>query len=100
VPSVREGWGVSVIEANAMGTPAIGYAVPGLRDSIVEGVTGALVRPFDYVAMAGAAKLLIGDQGNLEKMSRNCLDWARKFSWDDAATAFHRLLESRISPIA
>jgi glycosyltransferase involved in cell wall biosynthesis len=42
VPSVREGWGVSVIEANAMGTPAVGYDVPGLRDSIVDGVTGFL----------------------------------------------------------
>ncbi len=51
-----------MIEANAVGTPAIGYAVPGLRDSIVEEVTGSLVRPFDYVAMAETAKLLIGDQ--------------------------------------
>ena len=100
VPSVREGWGVSVIEANAMGTPAIGYAVPGLKDSIVQGVTGALVRPFDYVAMAEAAKMLIGDQGKMEKMSRNCLDWARKFSWDDAASEFQKVLESRIGPIA
>jgi glycosyltransferase involved in cell wall biosynthesis len=97
VPSVREGWGVSVIEANAMGTPAIGYAVPGLRDSIVEGITGFLVRPFDYIAMAETAKLLIGGQRNIEKISRNCLDWARKFSWDDAASAFHKLLESRIN---
>jgi glycosyltransferase involved in cell wall biosynthesis len=32
--SVREGWGLNVSEAAACGTPTIGYAVPGLVDSI------------------------------------------------------------------
>lgn len=32
--SVREGWGLTVSEAGAVGTPAIGYDVPGLRDSV------------------------------------------------------------------
>lgn len=31
---IREGWGLVVTEANAMGTPVIGYDVPGLRDSL------------------------------------------------------------------
>src|SRR3712207_6222469 len=43
VPAVREGWGLIVTEANAMGTPAIGYDVPGLRDSILHGETGITV---------------------------------------------------------
>ena len=43
VPSVREGWGLIVIEANALGTPAVGYNVAGLRDSIKENVNGWLV---------------------------------------------------------
>jgi glycosyltransferase involved in cell wall biosynthesis len=34
VPSVREGWGLVVTVANAMGTPAVAYNVPGLRDSV------------------------------------------------------------------
>ena len=34
VPSVREGWGLVVVEANAVGTPAVGYDVQGIRDSI------------------------------------------------------------------
>lgn len=32
--SVREGWGLVVDEAAAMGTPAVGYDIPGFRDSI------------------------------------------------------------------
>ena len=42
--SVREGWGLNVSEAAACGTPAIGYSVPGLVDSIPAS-GGALVEP-------------------------------------------------------
>ncbi len=38
--SVREGWGLNVIEANAMGTPAIVYPVDGLVDSTLHNETG------------------------------------------------------------
>jgi glycosyltransferase involved in cell wall biosynthesis len=38
--SVREGWGLNVIEANALGTPAVVYPVAGLVDSTVHGETG------------------------------------------------------------
>ena len=41
-PSLHEGWGISVIEANAYKTPSIGFKVPGLSDSIVDGTTGYL----------------------------------------------------------
>lgn len=96
VPSVREGWGVSVIEANAMGTPAIGYAVPGLRDSIVDGVTGRLVTAFDCAAMADAVKSLLSDPETMNMISRECLQWAKKFSWDEAGDSFHKVLESTV----
>ncbi len=39
-----EGWGQVVIDAAAHGIPTIGRDVPGLRDSIVDGRTGWLVR--------------------------------------------------------
>jgi glycosyltransferase involved in cell wall biosynthesis len=42
--SVREGWGLNVSEAAACATPAIGYAVPGLVDS-VQASGGALIEP-------------------------------------------------------
>lgn len=95
-PSVREGWGVSVIEANAMGTPAVGYDVPGLRDSIIGGVTGFLVTPFDHIAMANKVKYLLGNPEVSQKVSRECIEWAKKFSWDEAAYAFHNVLQSTI----
>ncbi len=41
-PSMHEGWGLSVIEANAYGCPAVAYDVPGLRVAIRDNETGLL----------------------------------------------------------
>ncbi|GAA2134586.1 glycosyltransferase [Streptomyces synnematoformans] len=43
-PSLVEGWGLVVTEAAVRGTPAIGFDIPGLRDSIRDGDTGVLAR--------------------------------------------------------
>ncbi|UGY91208.1 glycosyltransferase family 4 protein [Streptomyces gobiensis] len=43
-PSMVEGWGLVVMEAAIRGTPAIGFDIPGLRDSIEDGATGMLAR--------------------------------------------------------
>ena len=88
VPGIREGWGLVVTEANAMGTCAIAYDVPGLRDSVIDKVTGVLVGPDDYVAMGIAAVDLLknGEKRNL--FSNNAINWARRFSWDKTAEEF------------
>lgn len=52
VTSVREGWGLVVSEAAAVGTPAIGYDIPGLRDSIPAS-KGVLTAP-DVNSLASA----------------------------------------------
>jgi glycosyltransferase involved in cell wall biosynthesis len=93
VPSVREGWGISVIEANAMGTPAVGYDVPGLRDSILNGITGTLATPLSPSSLAKAAITLLCDTAKADKFSKSALDWSRKFTWDKAAMDFQHLLE-------
>ncbi len=93
VPSVREGWGASVIEANAMGTPAIGYEVPGLTDSVIQNVTGVLVQPGNYKGLAIATAGLLRDFPRLEKMSTNAIEWSRTFTWDRAAKDFFESIQ-------
>ena len=93
VPGVREGWGLVVTETNAMGTPAVAYDVPGLRDSVVNTVTGLLVPPGDYVAMGIAAVDLLKDQQMLTLYSENSKKWAKRFSWDRTAEEFTRIIE-------
>ena len=57
VTSVREGWGLVVTEAAAAGTPAIGYDVPGLRDSL-RASNGVIVEPRVEVLAAELARTL------------------------------------------
>jgi glycosyltransferase involved in cell wall biosynthesis len=97
VPSVREGWGISVIEANAMGTPAVAYGVHGLKDSVVHGVTGLLVSPLNSQALAKAAEQILRDPSLRKKLSVNALDWSRKFCWEEAAKQFNAFLESLVT---
>ena len=51
-PSAKEGWGLTVIEANAVGTPVVASDSPGLRDSVLDGKTGFLVPHGDVEALA------------------------------------------------
>ncbi len=51
LPSYREGFGIAIIEAAAVGLPAIGTRIYGLADAIVDGVTGFLCQPRDVDAL-------------------------------------------------
>jgi glycosyltransferase involved in cell wall biosynthesis len=96
VPAVREGWGQIVTEANAMGTPAIGYNVPGLRDSIRHGETGITIIEKTPAAMAQQAISLLRDSDRLSKYSRKALEFSRQFSWDHTANLFEKVINSQI----
>ena len=59
--SVREGWGLVVSEAARFGVPSVAYDVPGLRDSIDDGVSGKLVPNSDWRALGVATASIILD---------------------------------------
>jgi glycosyltransferase involved in cell wall biosynthesis/O-antigen/teichoic acid export membrane protein len=90
VPSVREGWGLVVIEANSVGTPAVAYDVPGLRDSVRDGFTGRLATAGDPSELAREALELLADPRGYREMRRNAIEWAQLFSWNETA---RRLLD-------
>jgi glycosyltransferase involved in cell wall biosynthesis len=87
VPGLREGWGMVVTEANSMGTPAIAYDVPGLRDSVRVGETGILVGRGDTPAMAREAVSLLADTGRYERLRSAALEYSRQFTWDRTVDA-------------
>jgi glycosyltransferase involved in cell wall biosynthesis len=92
--SVREGWGMVVTEANAVGTPAIVYNVPGLRDSVRHGITGLIVEPTSQ-ALADAMYDLSVNEPLRRTMSVAAERWSRDFSYDRAAE-MARMLLSRL----
>ncbi len=96
VPGVREGWGLVVTEANAMGTPAIGYNVHGLRDSIRSGETGLLCEP-NPEAMADKSIEILNDNDLQKRLSKDALEDSRKFNWDISAMETLRILEKVVN---
>jgi glycosyltransferase involved in cell wall biosynthesis len=84
----KEGWGITVIEANAMGTPAIGSDVPGLRDSIKNNETGILVSPDNPVKLAEEVYSLIMNKEKLKNLSEAAKNWSHQFNWDNSAEHF------------
>ncbi len=68
LPSYREGFGSIVIDAAAMGVPAIGTRIAGLVDSIEDGKTGVLVPAGDISKFAEAMLSMIEDPPRRIKM--------------------------------
>jgi glycosyltransferase involved in cell wall biosynthesis/O-antigen/teichoic acid export membrane protein len=99
VPSTREGWGLVVLEANSVGTPCVGYDVPGLRDSIVDGQTGILVPANDSRALGMAAVSLLTDPLLADEMSSAASAWAERFSWEEMADRWSAYVSGRFPPL-
>jgi glycosyltransferase involved in cell wall biosynthesis len=97
-PAVREGWGLVVLEANACGTPVLGYDVPGLHDSIQEGVNGALVRDGDIAALAERAAALLESRKALAALSSSSKGYSAKFSWGRSADELEAILREALAP--
>jgi glycosyltransferase involved in cell wall biosynthesis len=91
-PSETEGWGITVIESNACGTPAIAFSVPGLREAIVDGVSGLLVPESGDLAAAITAVLV--DPALRERLVEGALRRARDFSWERSAADMIKEMES------
>ena len=86
--SQREGWGLNVIEANAMGTPAAVYPVAGLRESTLDNETGVVARGENPALLADRIVDLLKNPGEYDRLRRG--------AWERAKT-FH---SSKILPMA
>ncbi len=91
-PSSKEGWGISVIEANARGTPVVATRVAGLRDAVVDGETGLLTPLGDRKAMARALIGLLREPEERERLARNARERSRRYTWDDTARQTIRVI--------
>lgn len=95
-PSMVEGWGITVIEANASGTPVIASDVNGLRDSVVDSQTGVLVEPKNPDAIASAMIDFILDKTYRGIISKQAYVWSQSFNWDNSAEIFYRVIVNRL----
>ncbi len=97
VPGLREGWGLNVTEANALGVPCVAYDVHGLKDSIKNGETGLLVEAGNIKTLAEKVIDLLKNQEKRQELSFNALEYAKEFNWDKTAKDFiEKIVESRV----
>lgn len=95
-PSLKEGWGLTNIEANACGTPVIASNVPGLKDSVIGGKTGLLFEYGNVPELSECMIRILSDREYRENLIRGGISWARSFSWDEAANKTLELMEEVI----
>ncbi len=88
--SSHEGWGMSITEAAACGTPAVVTDIAGHRDAVEAGVTGILCP--DPEALGPALAAVLADDERRERMSQHALERAQRFTWGATATELMRLL--------
>lgn len=90
-PSIGEGWGIAVIEANLHGTPALSFDVSGLSESIKHEETGLLA--IDENDLINKICKVLKNDNFRKKLSKNALKWSRNFNWDHSAKESLELLE-------
>ncbi len=88
VTSVKEGWGLVVTEANSQGLPAVVYDVDGLRDSVIDGVTGIVCRENTPESMVKDIVGLLNDASKMEKVGGEAWKWSKEMNFNGLRTVF------------
>lgn len=81
--SVKEGWGLVVLEAASVGTPSVVYNVPGLRDVVKNGKTGIICRENSPREMAREAMMLYKNKTLYRSLQENGYAWVKSLHWSD-----------------
>ncbi|MFI5521235.1 glycosyltransferase family 4 protein [Streptomyces platensis] len=97
-PSLVEGWGLVVMEAAARRTPAVGFDIPGLRDSVEDGTTGLLAR--GESAFAAHWCTLALSARRRDALGRAAERRAARFRWSNTVQSFRAVAaEAALDPL-
>ena len=92
-PSFKEGWGINNIEANLCGTISVSNNVAGLKDSVIDGVTGILYENDDPEGFCQKVATVIQDKERLATLEKNAKERALSMSWDAMAAKMRAVLD-------
>ncbi|OJF11042.1 glycosyltransferase involved in cell wall biosynthesis [Couchioplanes caeruleus] len=91
-PSLKEGWGLTIVEAGAVGTPNIAFrGAGGVEESLVDGQTGLLAE--DHADFIAKVRLLLADDALRIEMGSAARAHADRFTWESAGEKFAALVE-------
>lgn len=95
-PSMKEGWGIINIEANACGTPVIAANVPGLRDAVRHGESGLLYEYGNVSQLTDTLRRFLTNIHLQEQLNKGAVNFARQFDWNDSALKMIKRVEEVI----
>jgi glycosyltransferase involved in cell wall biosynthesis len=93
--SAREGWGMTLTEAAACGTPAVATRIAGHEDAVVDGVSGVLAD--DDAGLAEAMVDVLDDPHRLDQLSQGAIARAGALTWGQTATQVMRIVADEVS---
>lgn len=94
-PSVKEGWGIVIMEAAAHGVPTVAYRrAGGVAEAIVAGRTGLLAEDFD--GFVDHVDALLGDRERRLRMGAAGRVRAATFDWADSLASFEAVIRTTI----
>jgi glycosyltransferase involved in cell wall biosynthesis len=98
LPTYREGFPVTAMEAASMGLPVVATRVPGCVDAVEDGVTGTLVPVRDAEALAGALERYLLDEELRREhgaagRARMTRDFGQAEMWNEVHAQYERLLQ-------
>jgi glycosyltransferase involved in cell wall biosynthesis len=93
--ALKEGWGLTITEANSQGTPAVVYDADGLRDSVVHTKTGLVTAPTP-AALAGGITTLLSDPQLYETLQQNAWQWSKQITFDQSYKDFKQIMETTL----
>ena len=93
-PSVREGWGLVNIEANAMGTLVVAYRSPGLVDSVKDKISGIICTENTAQDMADQVEKILGNKDKYASLQKSAISWSKKFNWQKSKKLSLELIEN------
>ncbi len=92
LPSIQEGQGIVLLEAEASGKPVVAFDIGGVNEAVRNGQTGFLVKRGDTEELADAVTRLLSDKILREKMGAEARRFvAENFTWDLCAQRMLRV---------
>jgi glycosyltransferase involved in cell wall biosynthesis len=98
VPSVKEGWGLVVVEAGMHGTPSVAFrGTGGVTESIVDGETGYLAEPDDVDDFTALTRRLLLDDAERERLGKAAGEFASGFTWSRTVEGFDAAIREELA---
>ena len=85
-----EGFGIAVLEANAIGKPAIGALNTGIEDAIQDGYSGKLIEAQNGLELRTAIDTILN---NYTAYSNQAQNWSTQFTWDKIIQKYIHVIE-------